>query len=454
TKTKIGYGIGEFSKEIPGSIMVFFLLYFLTNVVGLPPSLAGTTLMIGRVWDAVNDPLIGWLSDRTRSPLGRRFPWMLGGAVPLGLSFWLLWQTPSFSEQWQQFGYYTGVMLALFGALTAVAIPHSSLGAELTETYDQRTQLMSFKAAFSIASSILGLVIAQVVFSLALEQSQQYFILGAAVGLIVVLTAVICVWMTFQRYRQVEAQRSQHRAPASLSIWQELKTALRLRPFLIVIGIYLCSWMGLQTTAGIMQYYVVDYLRLDNQSFTLMILVIQGTALTMMLFWSKVAQRLGKRVVYCSGLPLTIAAQIGLALLQPQSLLPLYTLGVLAGVGLSTAYLIPWSMLPDVIDLDELKTGQRREGIFCGIVVQMQKFSTALTIFLVGLLLEWSGYVPNGGAEALQQPESAILAIRWLVGPIPALILVLGIAIATTYPITRDRHRDIVRRLQQRQSAS
>ena len=102
-KTKLGYGVGEISKEIPGSILVFFLLFFFTDVVGLSPGLAGSVLLVGKVWDAINDPLVGWLSDRTRSRWGRRFPWMLVGAVPLGVSFWMLWLIPPLTSQWQLF---------------------------------------------------------------------------------------------------------------------------------------------------------------------------------------------------------------------------------------------------------------------------------------------------------------------------------------------------------------
>ncbi|WP_228016554.1 MFS transporter, partial [Leptolyngbya ectocarpi] len=125
-KTKLGYGVGEMSKEIPNSILVFFLFFFFTNVVGLSPSLAGSVLLVSKVWDAVNDPLVGWLSDRTQSRWGRRFPWMLWGAVPLGLSFWMLWLIPPFSSQWQLFTYYTFVLFLFYGALTVVAIPHST----------------------------------------------------------------------------------------------------------------------------------------------------------------------------------------------------------------------------------------------------------------------------------------------------------------------------------------
>jgi GPH family glycoside/pentoside/hexuronide:cation symporter len=455
-KTKVGYGIGELSKEIPGSIQVFFLLFFFTDVVGVSPSLAGGVLLIGKIWDAVNDPIIGWLSDRTQSRWGRRFPWMLYGAAPLGLSFWMLWLTPPLASQWQLFAYYSGVLILFYTATTAIAIPHSTLAAELTQTYDERTQLVSFKSGFSIVSSILALVIAQIIFATVANVSLRYAILGAICAFIIISSVFICVWATADRYWQLQDIRPRVESVSHYSIFQQLWIAFSLRPFLYVMGVYLCSWIGLQATAAILQFFVINWMGLTEHHFTRMVLVVQGTALLMMLFWSPLGQRVGKRAIYCWGIPLTIAAQVGLFFLQPGQINAMYGLGVLAGVGLSTAYLVPWSMLPDVIDLDELRTGQRREGIFCGLMVQLQKFGTAFSIFAVGRVLETAGYVTQSydDTSVVTQPESALTAIRWLLGPIPATVLLTGVCFAALYPITRQVHTDILLKLRERRPPS
>ena len=451
-KTKVGYGVGELSKEIPGSILVFFLLFFFTDVVGLSAGLAGSVLLVGRAWDAINDPLVGWLSDRTRSRWGRRFPWMLWGAVPLGASFWLLWWVPPLTVQWQLFLYYSGVLMIFFAALTAIAIPHSTLAAELTQTYDERTQLVSFKSAFSIGSSILGLVIAQIIFAVVEDVNQRYILLGAVCGAMVIAAVFASVWATIDRYWQLQTLRASVEATPHLPIWQQFRIVFSLRPFLFVMGVYLCSWMGLQATAAILPYFVINWMKLPDQHFTQMILVVQGTALAMMFVWSPIAQRFGKRAIYCTGIPLTVIAQIGLFLLQPGQVGQMYALGALAGVGLSTAYLVPWSMLPDVIDLDELTTGQRREGVFCALMVQLQKLGTAGAIFMVGKVLDAMGYLSksSGDTAAIAQPDSALTAIRWLLGPLPAAVLLTGVGFAALYPITRQMHGEILLKLYER----
>lgn len=454
-RTKLAYGVGELGVEIPSNILVFFLLFFLTNVAGLNPTLAGSVLLIGKVWDAINDPMVGILSDRTRSPLGRRYPWMLIGAIPLGVCFCLYWFVPPTTNQWLLFAYYSGIALLFDTAVTFVAVPYNTLGAELTTGYDERTSLISFKAGFSIGASFLSLSLAQVIFAKIIDPSQKYLILGIICGIIAIFAVYLCVWGTRKRYQAIQRQRVPISLESSLPIKQQLQIALSNFPFLCVIGIYLCSWLGLQVTAAILPYFVINWMQLPDYHFTQAALAVQGTALTMIFFWSKVATRVGKRAVYCMGIPLTICALVGLCVLQPGQVGLMYIFAVIVGFGLSTAYLVPWSMLPDVLDLDELNTGQRREGIFCGLVVQFQKIALAIALFLVGKTLDWTGLVPTTPGQALPaQPESVLWAIRLLIGPVPALVLVFGLVCAYFYPITRSMHGEIVLKLLEQRNRS
>ncbi len=420
-------------------------------------------MLIAKVWDALNDPLIGILSDRTRSPLGRRYPWMLIGAIPLGVCFFLQWFVPPTTNQWLLLAYFSGIALLLDTAFTVVAVPYSTLAAELTTGYDERTSLVSFKAAFSIGASILSLTLAQIIFAKIADPSKKYLILGAVCGIIAISAIYLCVWGTYKRYKAIQTQRIQI-SQLSLPIRQQLQIAFSNFPFLCVIGIYLCSWLGLQVTAAILPYFVINWMRLPDHHFTQAAIAVQGTALTMMFFWSAVGQRLGKRAVYWMGIPLTICALVGLCFLQPNQVALMYVLAVIVGIGLSTAYLVPWSMLPDVLDLDELNTGQRREGIFCGLVVQLQKIALAIAkrcceaqiaLFLVGKILDWAGFIPTTPGQSLSsQPESALLAIRLLIGSVPALVLVFGLVGAYFYPITRSVHGEILLKLLERRNSS
>jgi GPH family glycoside/pentoside/hexuronide:cation symporter len=452
-KTKLAYGVGELGGEIPGNILVFYLLFFLTNIAGLNPTLAGSVLLVGKLWDAINDPMIGWLSDRTHSPLGRRYPWMLGGAIPLGVCFILQWFVPPTTNQWLLFGYYSGIAFLFYIAFTAIAVPYSTLAAELTQGYDERTSLVSFKAAFSIGASIFSQILALAIFAMVTAPAQRYLILGAVCGMIAIVAVGLCVWGTYRRYKVVQSQRKPVVVMPFLPIKQQLQIAFSNFPFLCIIGVYLCSWLGLQVTAAILPYFVTSWMQLDDHHFVQAAIAVQGTALATVFFWSAIAQRVGKRAIYGLGIPITICGLVGLFFLQPGQVGLMYVLAVMVGAGLSTAYLVPWSMLPDVVDLDELNTGQRREGIFCGLMVQLQKIAVAISLFLVGKLLDSAGFIPtSSGQLSVTQPESALWAIRWLMGPVPAIVLVGGVIAAYFYPITRNKHGEILLKLIERRN--
>ncbi|MBE9099706.1 MFS transporter [Vacuolonema iberomarrocanum] len=457
--TKLAYGAGDLGPAITANILGVFLLIFFTNVAGLSPGIAGSLLMLGKIWDAFNDPMVGWVSDRTKSKLGRRLPWMLWGAVPFGLFFCLQWVVPQFStepsvNQWSLVAYYLAIAVIFNTFYTIVNLPYTALTAEITHDYDERTSLNSFRFAFSIGGSILSLIIALAIFQFGpTEARSQYFLLGLLCAILSVVPLFLCVWGTKRRVIEMERDRLAKPQAPPLRFREQIRIAFRNRAFLYVIGIYLCSWLAVQNTVTIIPYFVQDWMGGSQQDFTLVVIAVQVTGLAMLFVWSAVSRRIGKRVVYFIGTGIWIVAQIGLFLLQPGQVGMMYGLAVMAGLGVSTAYLIPWSMLPDVIELDEWETGQRREGVFYSFMVLLQKLALAMGLFLVGQVLEVSGFLTTtAGQVAPEQPASALLAIRLLVGPVPAFVLAIGLALAYFYPITREVHAELVLRLEERRS--
>jgi glycoside/pentoside/hexuronide:cation symporter, GPH family len=457
--TKLAYGAGDLGPAITANIGVFFALFFFTNVAGLSAGLAGSILMIGKIWDAINDPMVGVLSDRTKSRWGRRLPWMLYGAIPFGIFFFLQWIVPQFSadrsaNNWALFWYYVIIAVVFNIFYTVVNLPYTALTPELTQNYNERTSLNSFRFAFSIGGSIASLILAQIIFAqLKIPATQQYVVLAGVCTVLSVLPLFWCVFGVRDRVLAFEAQRVETEQSESIPIPQQLRIAFNNRPFLFVVGIYLFSWLGVQVTASILPYFVVNWMGLPQADFPLVAIAVQGTALVMLFVWSAVSARVGKKAVYYMGMIVWIIAQAGLFFLQPGQVGFMYFLAVLAGVGVSTAYLVPWSMIPDVIELDELQTGQRREGIFYGFMVLLQKFGLALGLFLVGQALDLAGFIATvPGQPAPTQPTSALLAIRIAIGPLPTVALICGLILAYFYPITREVHAEILLKLQQRHS--
>jgi glycoside/pentoside/hexuronide:cation symporter, GPH family len=454
--TKLAFGAGDLAPAIATFVPSFFQFFFLTSVAGLDPLLAGSIRAILSIWDAVNDPMVGWLSDRTRSRLGRRRPWLLYGAVPFGLLYFAQWIIPPFDDT-GKFIYYLIVGLFFNIAFTAVNVPYTALTAELTQDYDERTSLNTFRFAFSIGGSLLTAVLHPAIVAQYPDNPAMGFLVSGAVwGGLCILPFFWCVAGTRERYQDQPV-------PTDTAIIPQFLSALRNRPYLFVVGIYLFSWLAVQFTSSILVPYVTFWLgsvpQFPAQALGLtfnstadivpiMLLAVQGSAFLCLFMWNAVCRRIGKKAVYMIGMVFWIAVQSVLFFVQPDQIGLAIILAVLAGVGVATAYIVPWSMMPDVIEYDELLTGQRREGIFYGLMVLLQKFGLALGQFLTGFVLQMAGFISTEGLADIRQPDSALLALRWMIGPIPTVVLICGMILTAFYPITREKHAELLAQLE------
>jgi GPH family glycoside/pentoside/hexuronide:cation symporter len=454
--TKLAYGAGDTGPAMTAILLLSYLSPFLTDVAHLSPGLAGQSQLVGKIWDAVNDPMVGVLSDRgqifsdkIRHRWGRRYPWMLWGAIPFGFFFVLQWIVPfPATNQWGLFFFYTFISILFNTFFTIVNLPYSTLTAELTQDYNERTSLNSFRFTFSIGGSIVALLIARTVFQSITEPANQYFTIGLICAILSVLPIYWCVLGTYQRSVAVSTQHPEELEPVKIPVREQLQLVVANRPFLFVVGICLCSWFSLQLTAAIIPYFVVSWMGLKQADSALVMLTVQGVALAMLSIWNRVSQRLGKKIVYFAGTSSWMIAQAGLFFLQPGQTGLMYLLAIMAGLGVSTTYLIPWSMIPDVIELDELRTGQRREGIFYSFMAFFQKICLGVAVAAVLYSLEWTGYIqPTAAITAPVQPPAVLLAIRLAIGPVPTIALVGGLILAYFYPITREMHQQILLQL-------
>jgi GPH family glycoside/pentoside/hexuronide:cation symporter len=445
-RTRLAFGAGDLGPGFSGVVIGFFQAFFLTTVAGLGPGDAGLIVLIGRFWDALTDPLMGVISDRSRFWPGRRRFWILVGALPFSLFFAAMWYVPPF-EGAARFFYFLVVILLFNTAFTVVNVPYTSLTAELTSDYDERTTLTSFRFFFSIGGSMIGGILHGIFITmfcadpqlcLPAESQRGYLLSGIVFGLIMLLPFLWCVVGT--RERGV----SEPAAGSFLAAFRQVGTAFSNRAFLFVVGIYLCSWTALQVTQNVITFYLTFYLQRGDM-FPLILTAVQGSALIFLFVWSAASRKIGKKNVYYLGMSFWILVQAGLFFLPSDQFWLAVALAALAGVGVATAYIVPWSMLPDVTDLDELQTGERREGIFYGVMSLLQKTGVGVGVAVSLQILELSGFDQN--LLPGQQPDSALLALRWMLGPVPTLILLLGILLVYFYPISRQRHSDILAEL-------
>ncbi len=432
---KLAYGVGDVGPALVATLSGFFLNAFLLDVAGLRPSMAALIFLIVKIWDSVNDPIIGTLTDRTNTRWGRRRPWLLFGAVPFGVAWFLQWLVPDMGN-WGLFFYYLVVALLLDTALTAVNVPYTALTPEIAPGYNERTSLNTFRFSFSILGGMFALLIHDTILRSADSVTTGYAISAALMGAVIIITN----WITFAATKETYTQDEEIEEPGFI---EGFRIAFNNRPFLMVTGIYLMSWLAIQFIQANMLLYVRYYLGNEEQ-FIILAMALQISIFVFLIVWTKVSKRVGKRHVYFIGATFWIVVQFFLFWIQPGQFYLLLGLAILAGAGASVAYLIPWSMLPDVIDVDELNTGLRREGVYYGFFVFLQKLGISLGLAISNLVFEASGYINAVPGEAYPvQPASVQLALRLFISFVPAVVLLLSFPIVYKYPITRQRHAEI-----------
>jgi len=443
TRFKMLFSMGDLSTSIPLAILMFFQLYFLTDVARLRPDYAAWAVALPRLWDAVNDPLFGLLSDRLRTRWGRRRALLLFGAVPLGLSFILMWLVPPFS----QFGlavYYALTFIVFDTAFTVVHVGYNSLTPELTSDYDERSSLNGYRMVFSIGGTLGAIILATVLGWFITDSRLLFVILGVGLGLASIIPPLIVFSITHEKPSEEQ--------PEALSWWQSMKMTLSNQPFRLVMGLYLLSWTTASILAAMLVYFANYRLRVPEQA-NYFVLLAQGSAILFIPFWVWVAKKMDKRRAFIIGSLTWIVVLLGISALPADAIGLAYLLAALSGSGIASAYVLPWSMLPDIIEHDQLQTGQRREGSYYAFASFFQKLATALALWLMGQALASTGYItPDVSGVLPVQPESAVQAIRFFTGPVPAVLLILSVLFAWQYPITREAHKVTLQELAAREA--
>ncbi len=448
------YGSGDWGIASIGMMRSIFYAIYLTDVVGIEPRLASLGALAGIVWDAINDPLIGMLSDRVKSKLGRRRPFLLWFAFPFGLSFIMLWSAPNWDSQVGLLLYVTLAFMISDTLTTLVAVPYLSLTPELTRNYDERTSLSSFRTVFQLLSAMVVVIVAPMIVDGVIAgggtQQQGFMTAGAVFGSIGALPLFFIGLFIRERYADEVAEQE------TLSFRETLKLAWQNIPFRYAVGIYMFNWSAVDMVAITFPFFLLYWiaqgdllakitifgvdLALESAFFGVMMFV----CILFVPFWLWISKRFNKIQAYIAGMASWIIVQLLIFTIQPGDTNYLLLIAALAGIGVSAAYILPDSILPDVIDWDELRTGRRQEGIYYGIRTLIRKLTGAGVIFVTLQILGWSGYqAPPEGVTQFQQPESALFMIRAMDSFLGAGILVGTIIIAWSYPLSREKYQRI-----------
>lgn len=453
-RIKFFYGLGDWGTAASTTARNVFWFFFLTSVVGLDAAIAGTVFLVGRLWDGINDPVVGMLTDRVKTRWGRRRPFLMFAAVPFGVTFALMFSAPPFTERWAIVLYYVSVFLAFDTLYTLVNVPYSALTPELTEDYDERSNLAGWRIGVSIVASLLtgGLfkVMAENVFAPMFGGVEGlrtgYALAGALWGFTMILPYIALVVVVREPEREVQKE--------PIRPIQTFKEVFSNRPFRLASLIYLLTFATVDVVLLIFVRFLIDYIRVTPGFENILLAVVLGLAFVTMPLTVRMMRRFGKRRTYIGsmiflGVMLLIISQV-----PPGGQNYILIAAVFAGLGYGAANAIPWAIVADVIEVDELNTGKRREGVFYGYLVFFRKLASAIATFGVGQVLSATGFISSQtGSAFIQQPPEALLAMRFFVGVVPAIMLFLAILAAWRYPLDRETYNEIRQQLEARRNA-
>jgi GPH family glycoside/pentoside/hexuronide:cation symporter len=432
----VSYGAGDIAFNLSFSFCSLFLLYFYTDVLGLSATTAGLIIMVALIWEGLTDPIIGIVVNRTRSRWGRYRPYLLFGAVPVGLSVIAMFVPIGL----------TGPMLVAYCFATHllyrmifafVNIPYISLSAQMTRNSAVRGQLAGTRMIFAI---VCGLLMAALTLPLAKAFG------GGRVGffLVSVLYSVIAtaiLFFCFARTSEIEEPDT-----TDHGIQAMLDTIKGNWPFLILLIATVTGATG-YTMSGKALVYYLKYWSGSESMVTAGLVTVLGTAALAMIPWVWLSRHTSKRNVWLAGVSINIAAYGALFILAPKSGALLWLLLAATGLGNAAFVLTFWSMLPDTVEFGEWKSGVRTEGAIFGLVSFAQKVAFGLGTGMIGVLLDQFGYVAN------QAQSTATL--RGIIGTytIGPLLLFAASALAIWwYPIDRQAHARLVSEISQRRS--
>ena len=434
---KLGYGIGDIGSNIFIVTSGLFLLFFLTNILGVNPALAGLVLLFPKLWDVISDPIMGGISDVTRSRIGRRRPYLLAAAIPFGLIFFFLFMAPQYNSELAN-AMYVGAMFALgCTVFTVFNVPYSSMVAEMSDDYNERMSITSYRMIGSSVGVLLAGGLAMPLVEIGGGGEAGFRFMGIVLGTLITAFCLICFFGT----RNASTLPSNNKKSP---FGEQVKIAFRNTPFKMLVMMYTFQSLGIGVLMAGLIYYVKYVMGLPETSMGIIFPILIVTAIIFIPVWVKIGVKLGKIKAYSIGLIILAVMLFSLFFTKSAQLNIFYVQIFLLGIGFSSFQLFPFSMLPDTIEYDELQSGMRREGVFSGIWSSAQKTAYSIGPSIVGFTLSMSGFVNSS-----VQPDSVEFGVRIVFCLFTALMILLSLVPFYKYDLTEERFEEIKLMIQQ-----
>ena len=411
------------------------LMKFSTDVLLVSPAAMGTIFGVSRLWDAVSDPIAGYLSDRTQTRLGRRRPWLLASALPIGAIYWLVWTpSPSLSQgaltAWMAFG-----VVGFYSAMTIFVVPHQSLGAELATGYHERSRIFGVRHALWSLGSVIAL--SGMYLLIVSEQPRETASTLAALGS---LGTIGLIALSVGHVRE----RGDYLGRGATSPLAAVRDVLRNPHARLLLVVFFIENLGAATIA-ILTLYIAQYIVGTPELAPLYILAYMVPSIVSVPLWMPLARRFGKKPLWIFSMLLTSAAFGGMFFLEENSVVLITSLAAVAGLAAGCGGMVGPSVQADVIDFDEHESGERKEGAYFAAWNFVFKCAYGITLFLTGWVLQLSGFAPNQ-----EQTESARLALLSLYSLFPLVCYAIGTLIFARFRLDEAMHTRIRERLDAR----
>uniref|UniRef100_A0A672Z1W3 Major facilitator superfamily domain containing 2A n=1 Tax=Sphaeramia orbicularis TaxID=375764 RepID=A0A672Z1W3_9TELE len=429
--SKICYAIGGAPYQITGCALGFFLQIYLLDVAQLDPFYASIILFVGRAWDAVTDPTVGFLVSRTPwTRFGRMLPWIALSTPLAVLAYFLVWYVPPFEDGkviWYLFFY------CLFQTLqTCFHVPYSALTMFISSEQKERDSATAYRMTVEVLGTVVGTAIQGQIVGMAnapcLPGPLTFWLAYMIASGVICLIYIICAIVVFCGVREQKEP---------MSFFQGIRLVMGHGPYAKLVMVFLFTSLGFMLLEGNFALFCSYTLGFRND-FQNILLVIMLSATLAIPFWQWFLTRFGKKTAVYVG-TLSVVPFMILVVCVRSNLIVTYIVSFAAGVGVAAAFLLPWSMLPDVVDDFQVQNPDStgHEALFYSFYVFFTKFASGVSLGISTLSLDFAGYITRG----CSQPEAVDLTLKLLVSAAPIALILIGLGILYSYPIDEERRQ-------------
>lgn len=433
----VGWGLGTLAVGILFNTTSMLLMRYLTDYVGMAAALAGFLISASKIYDALTDPVMGAISDRTRSRWGRRRPWLLAGSLLCGVALVALFNVPAGLDGGTRVAYVTFLLLLFATAYTVFAVPYMAMPAEMTADYHERARLISFRVGFIGAAQLVAGYGAPVLIVAFGDGARGHSRMSLVVAAVLVVAGLACFAMT-RGARETATPVAAARP--GLGLLRQLRAVRTNRPFLRVILSKLALLLAIASFGATFTYFVVHVLHATYALLGTFTLVSTVTMFASLPLWLRLVRRVDKRRAYIlAALAYSVLSLTWLAAGPDED--PAWVLvraGIMGALGCGTL-LAGQALLPDAIEYDWLVHGERREALFAGFYTMVEKLASALGLAVTGAMLGAMGYVSSTAGRAVEQPPSALAGVTYGVSLVPAAMLIVSCLILARYDLGPER---------------